>query len=206
MKKAVLVLVIAVAAAVGLYLFYPEEKPVQKEVLQGENVICFGDSLTAGTGASPGMDYPSQLSGLVADPVINAGVPGDTTQDAAARLEKDVLERSPRIVLITLGGNDLKNGVPSREAFTRLKDIVERIQERGALVVVGGIDIPFRGRSYYEGYKTLCEETGALLIPNIYEGILGRDDLMSDPIHPNDRGYQIIAERFYAVIKGYQKE
>lgn len=202
MRKAALFLALAACALVLFYLALHQGKPVKEHPATGENIICFGDSLTFGTGASPGMDYPSQLSGLMGKPVINAGVPGDTTKSAAPRLEADVLAKSPKIVLITLGGNDLRTGVPREEAFARLKDIVERIQAQGAAVVVGGISIPFLDKGYHEGYKALCKETGALLIPNIYAGILGRDDLMSDPIHPNDKGYQIMAERFYAAIKG----
>jgi lysophospholipase L1-like esterase len=46
----------------------------------------------------------------------------------------------------------------------------------------------------------LSDETGAVLIPNIFEGIMGNRKLMSDPIHPNDAGYKKIAERFYEAI------
>ncbi len=203
MKKAAFSILAIVCAVAALYLFFPSGTEIKNTKPLGENIICFGDSLTSGTGASFGMDYPTQLSGLIGEPVVNAGFPGDTTAAALKRLDKDVLSRSPKIVLITLGGNDLKNGVPRDEAFADLKTIVERIQGKGAIVVVGGINVPLLGRGFDEEYKKLCEQTGALLIPNLFEGILGREDLMSDPIHPNDKGYQIIAERFYGVIKGY---
>ena len=72
--------------------------------LTGENIICFGDSLTYGTGAPRDKSYPAQLSDMIGQPVINAGVLGDTTTRALERLEEDVLSQSPRIVLITLGG------------------------------------------------------------------------------------------------------
>jgi acyl-CoA thioesterase I len=167
----------------------------------GENIICFGDSLTFGTGATKGMDYPSQLSKMISLPVLNKGVPGDTTARALARLDQDVL--SPRIVLITLGGNDLKNGVPKGTAFQNLKQIIQSIQAKGALVIIGGIDLPFWGRGYGEGYEQLCKETGAILIPNIFDGIMGHPHLMSDSIHPNDAGYTLMAEKFSQVLKPY---
>ena len=68
-------------------------------------------------------------------PVINAGIPGDTTATALSRLDRDVLGRSPRIVLITLGGNDLKNRQDRDRAFRNLKTIITSIQDRGALVI-----------------------------------------------------------------------
>ncbi len=119
------------------------------------------------------------------------------------RLEKDVLSRSPRIVLITLGGNDLKNNVPKETAFNNLKTIIELIQSQGSLVIVGGIDVPLRGRGFGDSYKRLCDETGSVLIPNIFEGIMGKQGLMSDYIHPNNKGYAIMAEKFHKKIKPF---
>jgi len=169
----------------------------------GENIICFGDSLTRGFGARAGMDYPSQLAKIINRPVINAGVTGDTTASALTRLEEDVLSRSPRIVLIMLGGNDLMQGV-KKEVFSKnLRTIIESIQKRGAMVVVGGIDIRVHRRGFGDAYKKVCQETGALLIPDILENIWENPDLMSDFIHPNSEGYKIIAQRFYRALEPY---
>ena len=169
----------------------------------GTQIICFGDSLTAGTGASEGMDYPSQLSRRIGRRVINAGVPGDTTADGLARIEADVLRQSPRLVLITLGGNDLKNRTPKDAAFENLRQIVTRIHDAGAVAIIGGIDIPLYGRGFGAAYKKLAEDTGAVLIDDILADILGNRALMSDPIHPNDAGYTIMAERFHAAIRPF---
>jgi lysophospholipase L1-like esterase len=72
----------------------------------GANVIAFGDSLTAGYGASAGEDYPTRVAAATGIAIINAGVSGDTTEGALARLDTDVLAHDPRIVIIGLGGND----------------------------------------------------------------------------------------------------
>ena len=74
------------------------------------------------------------------------------------------------------------------------------IQNTGAGVIIGGIKIPMRDRGFGTAYRKLAEDTGAILIPNIFEGIMGNRKLMSDPIHPNDAGYKIIAERFYEAM------
>ena len=169
-------------------------------VANNQTIICFGDSLTYGTGAGKGMDYPSQLSKLIGRPVVNAGVPGDTTTRALARLDRDVISKNPGLVLITLGGNDLKNGISRDTAFSNLNQIVESIQDGGARVIIGGLKFPIRDRGYGQGYQELADETGAILIADIFEGIMGNRKLMSDPIHPNDAGYKIIAQRFYAAM------
>jgi acyl-CoA thioesterase-1 len=171
--------------------------------LHGENIICFGDSLTFGTSASRDKSYPAHLAAMIGQPIINSGIPGDTTGRALLRLERDVLSKSPRIVLITLGGNDLKNGVDKTIAFKNLQEIVTAIQARGALVVIGGIKLLFWDRGYDEEYKKLAEETGAILIPNILEGLMGDENLMHDTIHPNGAGYKIMAQKFFQAIEPY---
>jgi lysophospholipase L1-like esterase len=172
-------------------------------LLSGENIICFGDSLTYGTGAARDKSYPAQLSEIIGHPVINAGIPGNTTADGLKRLESDVLDRSPRMVLITLGGNDMKNGIDKKTAFKNLRKIVVAIQEKDALVVIGGVKLLFWDRGYEEEYEKLAEETGVILIPNVLKGLIGHDDLMSDAIHPNAAGYKIMAERFHKAIEPY---
>lgn len=199
--------VLAVAAAVALLwvahrLISPGSQVTNRHP-RGTAIVCFGDSLTAGTGADPGDSYPAHLARLLGREVINSGVPGDTTAAALARLERDVLAHSPRIVCITLGGNDLKNGVSRDEAFANLESIVRRIHAAGALVVVAGIEVPLFGRGYGDGYRDLARRTGAVFIPNLYKGLIGRPELMSDPIHPNGRGYEVLARRVHRAVTPY---
>ena len=165
-----------------------------------EIIVCFGDSLTAGIGATKGMDYPSQLAGMIGKPIINKGVSGDTTSSALKRLNRDVLSAKPDIVLITLGGNDLKNGVAKNIAFGNLEYIVETIQRQGARVIIGGLKFPGMDRGFGQGYVDLAQQTGAILITDIFAGIVDNPGLMSDPIHPNNAGYRIIAQRFYKAL------
>jgi len=200
MKKLLFIILTVTIAFLGYRIFFTAGPGKKGEIL-GQTIICFGDSLTYGTGAGKEMDYPSQLSKMIGTPVINAGVPGDTTARALQRLERDVLSKSPDLVLITLGGNDLKNGVAKDRAFQNLRIIIESIQNTGARVILGGIKFPIRDRGFGRAYQELSEETGAVLITNIFDGIMGNRKLMSDPIHPNDEGYQIIAERFHEAMR-----
>jgi lysophospholipase L1-like esterase len=195
MKKTLFFLLAAAILFWG-YRIFVSQPQVKKKSIPYETIICFGDSLTFGTGAVPGMDYPSQLSKMISKPVINAGAPGDTTASALTRLQHDVLSRSPDMVLITLGGNDLKNGVAKDVAFKNLKRIVKSIRGQGARVVIGGLRFPLRDRGFARGYKDLADQTGAVLIPDIFKDIIGNRSLMSDPIHPNGNGYKIMAQRF----------
>ena len=195
MQKVIYAILVLGIIFLGYVTFF-HSRDRAPELANNQAIICFGDSLTYGSGASQGMDYPSQLSELIGRPVLNAGVPGDTTARALKRLERDVISKNPGLVLITLGGNDLKNGVSRDTAFSNLKQIIQSVQDNGARVIIGGLKFPFRDRGYGKGYQELADETGVTLIPDIFEGIMGNRERMSDPIHPNDAGYKLIAQRF----------
>lgn len=201
-RKAIILLVVVSA---GLFVwrqfFY---WPVTNKHPSGSNVIAFGDSLTYGTGAERGQDYPTQLSKMCGCDVINRGAPGETTSDAMRRLDHDVLQQDPRIVIVLLGGNDFLQRLPMQQAFANLDTIVQRIQETGALVVLVGMKgiIPFM-ESYSGEYKRVAKQRGAVYVPNVMSGIIDSPKLKGDQVHPNGAGYKIIAERIYAGLKPY---
>ena len=199
-------LVVVAAAAVAVIVGYRaclDRPEIVNSTPRGTTIVCFGDSLTAGTGAPPGRSYPDRLAELLGEPVVNAGVPGDTTASALERRERDVLARDPRIVCITLGGNDLMRDVRVEEAFANLRSIVRRMQESGALVVVGGLELPMLDRGYRAAYGDLCRELGCVLVEDVYDGIMGRGELMSDRIHPNAAGYERMARHFERALRPY---
>ena len=170
---------------------------------RGSNIICLGDSLTSGEGAEPGQDYPSLLTGYLDRKVINAGVSGDTTGDVLKRIEKDVLEQDPQMVIVILGGNDFLQKIPVEKTFQNLERIVDLIQHRGAAVTLAQVKTGLLNDSYLNGFKNLTRQKKTLLIPDILKGIIGNPDLMSDTIHPNAKGYAIMAKRIYDEIKPY---
>lgn len=162
---------------------------------RGTNLICFGDSLTAGQGAPAGAAYPDVLAGKVKYPVINAGVSGDTTATALARLQRDVLDKSPRLVIVELGANDYLHSPGSRtaeeNAFSNLKQIVAEIQAAGAVVVIADV---FITAGYSARYKNLASTCGALYLSDVLAGIMNDPGLMADTFHPNGPGYARMAE------------
>ena len=168
---------------------------------KGGPIVCFGDSLTAGFGADEGRDYPSVLRSKLDLPVINAGVSGDTTADGLRRLERDVLQQDPKIVIITLGGNDFMRGVPREEILRNMGTIIDRIQEHGAMVVWAEERIGLLGDAYIGDFKKLAHQKHVLLIPDVLHGIFFDPRYKSDRIHPNSEGYRIMAERIYKHIK-----
>lgn len=168
---------------------------------RGENIICFGDSLTAGEGAEPGNDYPSILARQIALPVINAGEAGDTTYNALKRLQRDVLKKEPLMVIIVLGGNDFLKKVPPQETFKNLEIIVERVQNAGAIVVLAELHSGIILSGYAKGYRRIARKYKAVLIPELLDGIINKANLKSDHIHPNASGYKIMAKRIANAVQ-----
>ncbi len=167
----------------------------------GRQIIFFGDSLVSGRGASPGRDLVSQLTDRIGTTIINAGRSGDTTESAVARLDRDVLARDPRVVIVLLGGNDYLRKVPRDRMFANLRRIVEGIRAKGAGVVLVGINPGVLTDPFDSGFEEIARRTQSVFVPDVLDGILGNSDLMSDPIHPNDRGYAMMAARIEDAVK-----
>jgi lysophospholipase L1-like esterase len=174
------------------------ERPIRNAAPSGRSVIAFGDSLTAGYRMPRGQSYPAHLSRLLGVPIVNKGVSGDTTGDALARLERDVLSQDPRVVIVCLGANDMLRRLAADRQFANLRAAIARIQDKGALVVLIGIegyDGLTPGVDYAERYRALAEETGSVYVPDLLRGVLSEPALMHDEIHPNAGGYERIARR-----------
>jgi lysophospholipase L1-like esterase len=161
--------------------------------------IAFGDSLTAGFGASGGNDYPTLLSAKIGRKILNKGVPGETTENALNRVE-GIVRMQPRVVLLCLGGNDALQQLPMDKTFANLSTIIDRLQAGGSFVVLIGVRSASIRDRYDKEFKKLAKEKHVLLVPNILSGILGTPNLMSDYVHPNDNGYKAIAERLEKIL------
>ena len=164
----------AVLAVALVWLMWPSKYSRVADLdSAGSNIIAFGDSLTAGYGASAGEDYPSRLSLLIGSTVINAGVSGDTTQDALARLDTDVLARDPRIVIVGLGGNDYLRSIPISATEANLRSIIRKIHDAHAMVVLLGFRFP-ESECELRGHVRSSGERRAM--PGRAESSLGHPD------------------------------
>lgn len=197
---ALVVAVVAVIVALGMRWF--AAAPLVNQHSTGSSIIAFGDSITAGSGAGRGEDYPSQLSRMADVEILNRGVPGDTTAGGLARLERDVLGSDPRIVIVCLGGNDMLQRMEPDTTFANLEKIIRRIQSSGALVVLVAVDGGFLvGGGHGKRFRELARQTGVVFVPDVLAGILTSPKLKADQIHPNGKGYTIMAERIYKALK-----
>ena len=205
MKRNKILLLIFISLCV-LALFGCAKREITNLGSKGKNIICFGDSITFGYGANMGEDFPTQLGKLMDAPVINAGVSGDTSTEALARLEKDVLEKDPRLVLIEFGGNDFIKNVPMEETIKNTEEMIDRIQARGAMVAVVDISAGMFMRAYHGVFERIAAKKNAIFIPCVLDKIITNPSMKSDFLHPNGSGYKEISCRINNKILGYLKK
>ena len=187
-------------AAVAVYLFFFNTAPVTNSPSAGTDIVAFGDSLVAGTGSSEGRNFVSLLSGAIGQPIVNLGVPGDTTADGLARMS-ELNAYKPKVVLLLVGGNDYLKRIPQEQTFANLAAIIKDIQSRGAIVLLLGVRGGLFGDHFSSGFEDLRDTYHTAYVSNVLDGLLGDKKYMSDQVHPNDAGYRLIAERIAPVLK-----
>lgn len=171
-------------------------KPIALPRLPSDaKILAFGDSLTAGNGASPAQSYPSVLAGLIRREVVNAGVPGETTSGGLARLPQVLDEVQPQLVILCEGGNDMLRRQSKVQMRENLANMIREIQKRRITVVLLGVPEPaLFGLDAEASYATLAEEFDLWLDEQTLPEILGDNARKADRIHPNARGYADLAQ------------
>lgn len=168
-------------------------------------IVALGDSLTAGYELPPGAAFPDQLEKALRErghdvSVLNAGVSGDTASDGLARLDW-ALPEDPDIVIVELGANDALRGIDPAITREALAEILIRLKERGATVLLAGMRAPPNmGRDYAENFDPmfaeLAEEHDVAFYPFFLDGVAAEPALnLADGMHPNAEGVAVIVER-----------
>jgi acyl-CoA thioesterase I len=177
------------------------ERPRLARLPSDAVVLAFGDSLTYGTGAAENESYPSQLEPLIGRRVVRAGVPGEVTAQALERLPAALDEHAPRLLLLCIGGNDFLRRLGNAQAERNVRAMVELARKRGIGVVLIATPEPGLLPSPPAFYSAIAKDLGAAYEGGVITEVLKDASLKSDPIHPNARGYGIIANRIAATLK-----
>jgi acyl-CoA thioesterase-1 len=171
--------------------------------LTGNDVIlAFGDSITYGTGATQEGSYPAQLERLSGRQVVNAGIPGELTSEGLERLADTLEEYQPRLLILCLGGNDMLRQKSVQKIEQNLEKMVTISRAQGVPVLLLGVPRPaIFGLESAALYYSLAERLALPLEAGIIPEVLSDRDLRSDQIHPNARGYRLLAEAVFNKLK-----
>lgn len=195
-------------------------------------ILFFGDSLMAGPDIDPTERFPEKIQEKLKSIksnwlVVNAGVTGNTTEDALDRLDA-LLTNDTAVVFICLGGNDFIKGRVFSEVERDLDKIVSKAKSPSRKVILAGISgnglIASVGntagdlvsdrdpKKYTKLFQSLADKYDLPLYANLYDSIpeasvlenasgkLFDPDYMIDKVHPNAKGHKLIADKIYDFI------
>jgi acyl-CoA thioesterase-1 len=203
-------------------------------------IVCLGDSITLGTPyVEADETYESFLNKMLSDSsidalIINSGVGCETTSDALARFEADVISHSPACATIMYGANDclvLENETSPRVALEDFEINLllmielarsEEIEPILMTTIPFGTKCDWGAWPYYKANGTNCllphymdciREIAAkkdlYLIDNHLawtDATVDVDDFTVDGVHPKADGHKLIANTMLPVIKAFAED
>jgi lysophospholipase L1-like esterase len=191
------VLIVAAALAAGC----GERTPPLPKLGADAVVLAFGDSLTFGTGASAHESYPVVLESLIARKVVSEGVPGETSAQGLARLPQVLEQTAPRLLILCHGGNDFLRRLPETQAAANVRAMVKLARNKGVAVVLVGVPKLGFTASPAGFYADIAQEFGIPYDGESLKGVLTDNELKSDWVHPNAKGYARIAQSLADLLK-----
>lgn len=184
----------------------PDAAPALSPLPPGATVLCFGDSLTHGSGAGgfdprPGASYPEALARETGLAVVRAGVPGETTDRGLARLPGVLAAERPALVVLEHGGNDFLRGLPEAQTEANLTAMVRACREAHAQVLLLGVPRPGLRLALHPVYPRVAAATGAPLDGDLLPTLLADGNIKSDMLHFNVAGYAKLARGVAATLR-----
>ena len=168
-----------------------------------QQIIFFGDSLTAGYGLPAGASFPAQLQ-LKIDAAglpyraLNYGVSGETSAGGRARLPA-VLARGP---VADTAANLAAILAEVRRQFPAAKLVLAGLEFPFDLGLLGGHHLGQYATRFKALFRPLADAAGAAFVPFLLHGVLGRRELnLPDGVHPNAAGQRVVADNVWAVLE-----
>lgn len=217
--------IVPIILSLSLFAFMPQKK---------NRVIFFGDSITE-QGIKPG-GYVTKIDSLCklenkSDQYdfVGAGVSGNKVYDLYLRLEDDVLNKNPDIVIIFIGVNDVwhkasKGTGTDPDKFEKFyQAIINKIKAKGSKIVLCtpatiGERTDFSNaqdgdlNEYSVIIRDIAKKNGLQIIDlrKIFHeyGLQNNPDnkdrgvLTVDGVHLNPKGNELVAGEMWRVIKG----
>lgn len=179
-------------------------------VSKPKKILFFGDSITE-MGVKAG-GYVSLIKKSL-DPskyeVIGAGIGGNKIYDLYLRLEDDVLNKNPDLVVIYIGVNDvwhkqsLRTGTDQDKFVKFYQALINKITAKGAQVILCTPAVIGEQKNGSNEMDAELDKYAAEIRKLATSNKLPLVDLRSlfDGVHLNDKGNQMVAAQLLPLIK-----
>lgn len=165
-------------------------------------ILAFGDSLTFGSGASADQSYPVILQNLTGLKVVNAGKPGEVSKEGLKRLPDVLAETNPQLLILCHGGNDLLRKFDNNHTKQNLQQMVRLAQQQGISVILLAVPKPkLLLMKAAEFYPQIAKQFNIPVETDIIPAVVSDSSLKSDAIHPNAKGYEMVAQAVHKLLK-----
>jgi lysophospholipase L1-like esterase len=185
--------------------------------------LGLGDSITDGTGSSDGLGYTRKLQDLLGPHFGRAevrewGRQGDSSAETAEVTRPTLSWFNPAYTLILLGTNDWHDQAcqsrPASSCYTvdKLRAIVRDVKSWDSLPVLGTIPpvnparAPESRSRWYDDMNVLIKAMAAqeqVPVADLNAEMKAAGNLsalFADDVHPNDAGYQLLAQAWFKAI------
>jgi lysophospholipase L1-like esterase len=185
--------------------------------------LGLGDSITDGTGSSDGLGYTMKLQALLGPHFGRAevrewGRQGDSSAETAEVTRLTLGWFNPAYTLILLGTNDwhdqsCQHRLPtSCYTLDSLREIVRDVKDLDSMPVLGTIPpvnparAPESRNLWYDGMNVGIKALGQqeqVLVADLNAEMKAAGNLpglFADDVHPNDAGYQLLAQAWFRAI------
>jgi lysophospholipase L1-like esterase len=169
-------------------------------------VVFLGDSITDGWGKRKGSAF------FPGKPYVNRGISGQTTPQMLVRFQQDVVDLNPKVVVILAGTNDIAGNTgltTNKEIEDNFESMVAIAKQNHIKVVLASLTpaaaYPWRPgvhpvQRILELNAWLKQEAAAqgLVFLDYFSAMANKQDGMKqdltvDGVHPNAKGYRVMA-------------
>jgi lysophospholipase L1-like esterase len=197
--------------------YHEDDARLQSQPAEAGRVVFLGDSIT---------DMWKLAQYFPGKPYVNRGISGQTTPQMLVRMYPDVINLRPSVLVILAGTNDIarNTGPQSAEMIqANFRAITELAQVHNIKIVLCSLtpvsDYTARKQTVQrppadilvlnEWLKKYAEQIHGLYV-DYHSALSDSDGLLKegysmDGLHPNDKGYAIMAPLVQAAIEKIQK-
>jgi lysophospholipase L1-like esterase len=133
--------------------------------------------------------------------VVSAGVPGEVSATGLERLPEALEQTQPKLLILCHGGNDFLRKLPETQVAANVRAMVKLARDKGVDVVLLGV--PKLGLTAAPAgfYAEIAREFRIPYDGDVLKKVLTDNELKSDWVHPNAKGYARIAGSLAELLK-----